>query len=197
MIKLNIKKLFTLGLAGLFLIGCASPGVPYTYINTYENEILPKIDSSMLGTNTISGSSFLRQNGGGIVNCAGNEVTLTKNVNLGIERNAYAKEYLALSAKDRAVTQTDPRLIQFENDLQGIRDSQVKRTVCDVDGKFKFTNVSPGTYSIKTKVFWVVMDRGQGGIMGATVVVPEGADNQEYSSVVNTITRRCLYSWMC
>ena len=41
------------------------------------------------------------------------------------------------------------------------------------------------------------MDQGQGGIMGATVVVPEGADNQEYSSVVNTITRRCLYSWMC
>ena len=148
------------------------------------------------GSNSISGSAFLRQGGGGIVNCAGNSVVLRKQVNLGLQRNAYAKEYLALSNKDRAVTDTDPALVQFESDLAGIRGSMNKRATCDVDGKFSFSNLHPGNYSVKTKVYWVVADQGQGGIVGATVVIPSNSVDQDYSTVISTVTQRCgLFSF--
>jgi hypothetical protein len=173
------------------MMSCVTPGVPYAYVNTYEPETLPKIDRSSLGSNSISGSAFLRQGGGGIVNCAGNTVLLKKQVNLSLQRNAYAKEYLALSSRDRAVTVTDPRLVEFERDLSGIRNSFTKRSVCDVDGKFKFSNLGSGTYTIKTKVYWVVMDEGQGGIMGSTLTIPANSIDQDYSAVVNTVTRSC------
>ena len=73
----KLKTLISIVLIGLFITGCAAPGVPHTFINTYEPETLPQIDSTP-GTNTISGSAFLRQNGGGVVNCAGNSVVLRK-----------------------------------------------------------------------------------------------------------------------
>ena len=188
---INFRSFFTLLCIGLFMMSCVTPGVPYAYVNTYEPETLPKIDRSSLGSNSISGSAFLRQGGGGIVNCAGNTVLLKKQVNLSLQRNAYAKEYLALSSRDRAVTVTDPRLVEFERDLSGIRNSFTKRSVCDVDGKFKFSNLGSGTYTIKTKVYWVVMDEGQGGIMGSTLTIPANSIDQDYSAVVNTVTRSC------
>ena len=186
--KINIFIL--LSFVGLFIVSCATPGVPYNYVNTYEPETLPRIDTSP-GSNSISGSAFLRQGGGGIVNCAGNSVVLRKQVSLGLQRNAYAREYLALSVKDRTVTSTDPALVQFERDLAGIRGSMNKRTACDVDGKFKFNNLSPGTYSVKTKVYWVVADQGQGGIVGGTVVIPSNSNDQDYSTVISTVTKSC------
>ena len=192
----KLKTLISIVLIGLFITGCAAPGVPHTFINTYEPETLPQIDSTP-GTNTISGSAFLRQNGGGVVNCAGNSVVLRKQTSLGIERNAYAKEYLALSVADRAVTVVDPRFAQFQKDLQGIRDSQNKTTFCDVDGKFTFNGVAPGVYSLKTKVYWVVADSGQGGIVGTTITVPDNYDDQTINTVVSQVVRSCYWSFNC
>lgn len=193
-----IKKFRTslvLSFIAIYMVSCVTPGVPHTFINTYEPETLPSVDNSS-GTNSISGSAFLRQGGGGIVNCAGNTVLLKKQVNLNTPRNAYAREYLALSSRDRAVTSVDPRLTAFEAELRRIRDSFTKRSACDIDGKFKFSNLSPGTYTITTKVYWVVLDQGQGGIMGATLTIPENSENQEYSTIVNTVTRSCQYAWL-
>ena len=196
MIK-KLKILAAVACIGLFITGCATQGVPYTYINTYETETLPEIDDTK-GSNTISGSAFLRQGGGGIVNCAGNSVVLRKQVSLDIPRNAYAKEYLALSAADRKVTNTDPRLIQFENDLAGIRNLQNKTTTCDVDGKFTFYNVSPGNYTVKTKVYWVVADQGQGGIVGTSISIPDNSMDQNISTVVTQVVQRCsIFSFYC
>ena len=198
MIMKKLKTFLTLACIGLFITSCATPGVPYTYINKYETETLPKIDNTK-GSNTVSGSAFLRQGGGGIVNCAGNSVVLRKqNADLGITRNAYAKEYLALSSADRSVTTTDPRLIQFERDLAGIRNSQNKTTTCDVDGKFTFYNVAPGNYTVKTKVYWVVADQGQGGIVGSSISIPDNAMDQNISTVVNQVVRSCsIFSFYC
>lgn len=192
---MKIKTCMKIGFLALIVGGCATPGVPYTFVSTYQPETLPKVDSSP-GSNSISGSAFLRQGGGGIVNCAGNSVVLRKQVSLGLARNAYAKEYLALPYRDRAVTVTDPALIQFESDLAGIRGSMNKTAYCDVDGKFKFNSLKPGSYSVKTKVYWVVGDQGQGGILGSSVVIPDNSVNQDISTVVTTITKSCsIYSF--
>ena len=197
MIIKKLKALAAVACVGLFITGCVTPGVPYTYMNVYETETLPKIDDAK-GSNTISGSAFLRQGGGGIVNCAGNSVVLRKQVNLDIPRNDYAKEYLSLSSADRKVTTTDPRLLQFERDLAGIRNSQNKTTTCDVDGKFTFYNVSPGDYTVKTKVYWVVADQGQGGIVGSSVSIPDNSMDQNISTVVTQVVRSCsIYSYYC
>lgn len=195
MLRKKFKTSLALAFIATYMISCATPGVPYAFMNSYEPETLPTVSNSS-GTNSISGSAFLRQGGGGIVNCAGNTVLLKKQVNLNTPRNAYAREYLALSSKDRAVTSVDPRLISFEAELSRIRNSFSKRSACDIDGKFKFSNLSPGTYSITTKVYWVVMDAGQGGIMGTTLTIPENSDNQEYSAIVNTVTKSCAYTFI-
>ena len=194
---MKIKCLTLLSFLGLLLVGCVALGVPYNYVSVYEPEILPELDNAM-GSNSISGSAFLRQGGGGIVNCAGNTVMLRKQVSLEVERNAYAKEFLALSSKDRAVTNTDPALLQFQRDIQGIRDSLNKQSTCDVDGKFNFSNVTPGTYTVKTKVYWVVGDQGQGGIVGSSVVIPENSVDQTYSTVISTVVSSCsVYDYYC
>lgn len=193
---MNIKAIAVLSFMGLVLVGCVTPGVPYTYLNEYEPELLPKLENEK-DSNSISGSAFLRQGGGGIVNCAGNTVMLRKQLSLGLERNAYAREYLALSSRDRAVTTTDPRLIQFQSDLRGISNSMNQQTTCDVDGKFSFSDVSPGTYTVKTKVYWVVGDQGQGGILGSSVVIPDNSVDQNFSTVISTVVRSCSFIYNC
>ena len=183
----SFKSLF--GAIGFIILLSSCAATPHVFVNTYSPETLPEIDS-IDGTNTVSGSAFLRQQGGGVVNCAGNKVVINQNLPY-MERNAYAKEYLALSNRVRQVSDVDSNLIAFEGELNKLRNQKQKVTYCDVDGKFVFDGLAPGSYKVTTKVYWVVADAGQGGLVSANVRIPDGSDGKTTSIVVNTMSGYC------
>ena len=57
--------------------------------------------------------------------------------------------------------------------------------------------VAPGVYSLKTKVYWVVADSGQGGIVGTTITVPDNYEDQTINTVVSQVVRSCFWSYNC
>ena len=174
----------------MFLVGCAA--TPHTFQSQWSEEILPEA-TSIEGDNSITGSAFLRQGGGGTVTCAGNDVLLNKQVYL--ERSAYAREVNSLSYYVRNASAVDPRHAKFEAKLQRLNDSQTLRTNCDVDGKFQFPNLAPGNYMLKTKVYWVVASEGQGGIVGKSITIPDDSSNLTFNAVISDVIRSCRYAF--
>ncbi len=152
----------------LVIAGCAI--TPHVFVNTYTPEVLPEISADS-GIHSLSGSAFLRQQGGGIVTCAGNGVKAKKI--LPVVRNDYAKEYLKLPDYVKNVTNVDVGLLDFENKLKKITDENTFTTTCDVDGKFKIDKLKSGVYDVTTSVVWVVGDSVQGGTLAKVVTIPD------------------------
>ena len=113
------------------------------------------------GTNTISGSAFIRQRGGGIVNCAGNEVSL-------IPKGAYSAERIGvIYGTTSGPGYFDFSANRFRRTVPASVDPSYSRHVrsvtCDVDGKFEFHELAAGTYFVTTHVRWEVDYLVQGG----------------------------------
>jgi len=172
------------------LSGCAA--TPHFFINSWTEEVLPLV-TPMNGDNKITGSGFLRQNGGGTVTCAGNDVLLKRSIYF--ERSPYAKEANSLSAYVRNASDVDPRHYEFESKLAQLFSTQTIRTSCDVDGKFEFQNLASGEYNITTKVYWVVANEGQGGLVSNSISIPEGSTEETYNLVVSNVTRSCQFAF--
>jgi hypothetical protein len=186
---MNTVKLIFVALLVATLGGCAS--TPHVFVSQYSPEVLPAVPD-ISGDYKIEGSAFLRQGGGGIVNCAGNPVYLSKE--FSFSRSNYAREANGLGYGVRNASQIDPRHYQFERDLSQVIQKTKRQTTCDVDGKFNFRNLAPGTYDVKTKVFWMVGDEGQGGILGSKVTVYDDPLEKSVSTVVSSIIKSCRYA---
>lgn len=120
------------------------------------------------GSGAIEGQAFMRQAGGDVVTCAGEEVTL-------IPATEYQKERMAIiygsvqggrrtsSIGDMPPTR-DPRATQLE-----------KKTVCDAEGDFVFSNLAAGEYYVTSRVLW---SSGQyvteGGLLASYVKLSPG-----------------------
>ena len=185
-----MKNKLTIIFASLFVLilsGCAA--TPHVFVSEYTPEELP-IAESIVGDMTLTGSAFLRQGGGGVVSCAGNTVKLSRA--FSFERSDYATEVNSLSYGVRNVSEIDQRHIDFEAQLDRIKASMVRTTSCDVDGKFEFKNLAPGYYNLRTKVYWVVADQGQGGIVGTNVYL-DGMSGNTQSVVINDVVRYCSF----
>ena len=177
---MNIKYL---SVASLVLVLSACAATPHMFSSAYTPETLP-VAESIVGDNTVNGSAFLRQGGGGVVSCAGNDVVLEKK--LSFRRSSYAREANALSRYVRQASAVDPRHTAFEGSLRSLEHTMKSVSACDVDGKFEFTNLAPGTYSVCTRVYWVVGDEGQGGNLQGSVTIPSGASGQKTSIVITS-----------
>jgi len=124
------------------------------------------------GNGTIKGSGLLRQRGGGVVTCAGNEVMLIPFTTYAAERvsaiygnpnGGYASIYNA-------------GRIKFDPDLPEYR-VLMKKTLCDAQGYFKFTNVSPGNFYVFTKIVWAVKG-AEGGTIAEKISVADGEEKE-------------------
>lgn len=191
--KINIFIYSSAYSALSLLSGCSI--TPHTYRNTYTPETLPEI-SSKPGAHTIAGSAFLRQKGGGLVTCAGSPVTVSKQI--PITRNAYALEYLGLPYNTQISSPVDPRLLDFEAQLVNIKKSSMQKSFCDIDGKFQIENLTPGTYKVRTIVFWKVGKEGQGGIVSNLITIPDSDTPKTIRAIVDTVEISCsIFHNMC
>lgn len=135
---------------------------PKVYKNTKDNEAI-KVILNKVGGNNITGNALLKQQGGGIVTCAGNEVALFPKTN-------YSTEYV------QDMFSENQYLYGYFTNGKGYKQStnwvmnpysDSKTTICDSQGNFEFQNLADGTYYVVTVVSWSIPSRygsdSQGG----------------------------------
>ena len=197
---MNFFKVVSCVTAFLALYGCQNTQVkPHTFVNTYTEETLPDLSIASNGDYTINGSSFLRQNGGMIVNCAGNKVVL-KRSNKDFKRDPYYTELFQLNSEVMFATPIDPRLREFNAKLhQHTKDNSLVAT-CDIDGKFTFKNVPFGEYEIITKVIWGGFNdySYEGGVMSKEISIPKNSPEKIIPVILNSnVVRKCMKGSEC
>ena len=136
-------------------------------------EVVAKFDANEAayvlrqGSGKITGQGFMRQNGGGVVTCAGEDVNL-------FPATRYATERLGKIYGNPA----GGRINVYQGaSAKGIPPGYLKyrRTAtCDAEGDFEFKGVAAGTYYVQTRVVWTV----------GTYEIPEGG------SIAKRITLR-------
>lgn len=162
------KSLLVISVTGisLLLTGCFTPYTytpppPTVYLNQYD-PLLTKALNDKVGNGKVTGSAFLRQGGGGVVTCAGNEVVL-------FPKTPYATEYL----ENELISNSSYFPGWFSNGI-GYKKSIgayvahpnsefEKTTICDAQGNFEFNKIGDGEYYISTVVYWEVARKSQGG----------------------------------
>lgn len=100
----------------------------------------------------------MRQRGGGVVTCAGEDVTLMADT-------PYVAEARVALLRGESLPPDGPR---------HLADSIVKKTMCDAHGNFAFSGVVPGEYLLSTEVTWMAGDDQQGGGMEKPITVSAG-----------------------
>ncbi|MEJ2217580.1 MAG: hypothetical protein P8099_13300 [Gemmatimonadota bacterium] len=119
------------------------------------------------GKGTIKGSAVLRQRGGRVVTCAGNEVFLIP------ATESASKELRRIFGSDEGYVNRGGNVVTGGGRL--VRPPQPNRsTACDPQGYFTFSNVRAGKWYVMTNVVWSANGDYQGGTLLGTAEVAEG-----------------------
>lgn len=160
--KLN---LFTAALLTLGLAGCVTPPKPVQLTASFNAEEARRLIQP--GINVVSGSALIRQNGGGVVTCAGLPIVL-------VPHTSYAAERLrALYGNTERGYNNVYRQLQFIPDEPGYT-QYTRKTICDAQGKFSFTDVADGRFYLISHITWQVGNAAQGGALMQAVSVSGG-----------------------
>ncbi|ARU87102.1 hypothetical protein [Pseudomonas sp. M30-35] len=153
-----------LGLAGVVLVGCATtkPVQLTTSFNADEARRL-----TQPGVNIISGSALIRQNGGGVVTCAGLPILLIPHTSYAVER------IRAIYGNTERGYNNVYRQVKFTPDEPGYL-QHTRQTVCDAQGKFVFPNAADGRFYLIGNITWQVGNTAQGGSLMHAVTVNGG-----------------------
>lgn len=165
-----MRKLLSIAVALTALAGCA--GVPTTYTTTTPFDLAETTALLADGSSSISGNAFMRQNGGGVVTCAGSKVFL-------IPGTAYATERIRLIYGNVDAGQTRQRTT-FTPD-QPAYERLTKTTTCDSLGNFQFDNISDGDFFVITEVRWMV---GPYNTQGAAMMKAVKASKKQQVKIV-------------
>lgn len=126
------------------------------------------------GKGSISGTAFMRQRGGGVVTCAGNDVSLVPSTAYARERLAHIYQGTPKSDATSVRSARDYRMNPQEfSPSPAAYKNLVKATICDAQGNFEFTDIKDGDYFIVTSVYWETPSP-QGGVLAKSVNVKSG-----------------------
>lgn len=165
-----VRNAILITLAGITIAGCVTTTPTAPTISTLA--LVAAFDAteakSLLadGKNSIKGSSFMRQQGGGVVTCAGQTVSL-------VPATAYATERIAALYGNTERGTNNGRRYKFVPDPPEFLTS-IKTTRCDAQGNFAFDRIADGTFYINTLVVWQIGYSQQGGQLMQRVSVKEG-----------------------
>lgn len=159
------------GVVGLVIASTSCGGVQVQEVP--QPNFDPGVASYALepGSTEVLGSAFARQRGGGVVSCAGSDVWLLPDepffawavtpVVVRVTESAFS-----LSGGGSSTTRDWPIATRLQNTMQYVRRSQ-----CDIDGRFRFTDVPRGQYIVATVILWEAGRSQQGGAAVEDVVV--------------------------
>ena len=155
-------------LASAVIAGCAvpQPAPPAPHVITAPFDAAEARALMAPGVNQIKGNGFLRQQGGGVVTCAGEPVYLVPATAYAAERMRviYGSEAGGLGMEGRG---------PFPPNVQEYLDPQ-RDTQCDAQGWFTFDQVADGRFFVITLVRWKVGNSPQGGYLMRPVTVSGG-----------------------
>jgi hypothetical protein len=125
------------------------------------------------GDATVYGQAFLRQQGGGVVVCAGEPVVLFPHTPSFERVVGLARQHIQPVFPDTA----DPRFKQV-----------ARRATCDAQGNFRFTGLPRAKWYVYSRVRWSVGDFGQqGGDLIGEVDTSGGGEQQVLLTDANRI----------
>jgi hypothetical protein len=128
------------------------------------------------GPNTIAGSALVRQQGGGVVTCAGNTVFLIPATSYARTRMAHIYGSAGWAANDSgrtAVRHVSQGGLSFKNEPPDYL-ALNRQTTCNAQGFFRFESVADGEFFVMTVVTWTVARAAQGGALVNRVTVVGG-----------------------
>lgn len=143
---MNLKKCLIISLSAL-LVSCAVAPNKKQMLTQYNAG--EHIDYTKNGVASISGQAFLKQAGGGVVTCAGNEVFLMPDT-------PFFKEVISIiQSKSLPSVPGDNR-----DHVQATR-----KQICDAQGSYTFANLPAKKWILMTHVNWVVSYVEQGDML--------------------------------
>lgn len=153
-------------LAGLSLAACA-PTVMQVPLTPDDMELAAAMLQT--GTSTIRGSALLRQRGGGVVTCAGNDVFLIP------ATDSASRELRRIFGSDQGYVPRGGDASLGGGTLVAPPEPN-RRAACNAQGFFSFDGVRPGRWYLMTIVTWTVGDQYQGGTLLGMAEVSEGGE---------------------
>lgn len=169
---MKLKLIITSLISASLLVGCGMTPQKQTVVIPvpFDEEQAKYIKEQ--GTASISGQAFLRQNGGGVVTCAGSDVRLIPVTDYAEKRMLVL--YGAFNDSSTKMYLPSARYVAFPPDYDSVSYVEyTRKSVCDASGNFTFTNIAKGSYFLTTSVTWNVMNKVQGGPMAQLVHVED------------------------
>jgi hypothetical protein len=159
-----MRLLWTL-LVTAAVAGCA-PTVMQVAVAANEVELATRILEP--GTGTIKGSALIRQRGGGVVTCAGNEVYLIPATESGTRELRRIFGSAGYVRRGGDTTMGGGTLVAPPQPN--------RKGVCNAQGFFTFDRVKPGDWYVMTSVVWSVGDSYQGGTLLGSAQIADGGE---------------------
>jgi len=161
--SLKFTKLIVISCFALLLASCAQMNTPVVQLTSFNPAEVAFIKND--GANTISGSGFMRQQGGNVVTCAGADVFLAPVTAFSTERTQiiYGNTQKGTSQLPVVFANNPPGYLEY-----------MRTTRCDAQGNFVFAKVPDGEYFVVTRVIWQVGYTQQGGQLMERVTVAGG-----------------------
>ena len=160
------------------LAGCATPPKVITLQSEFDADEARALLAK--GNNTIKGSALMRQQNGGVVTCAGNQVWLTPNTVYAAERmyHLYGNTTKGVAFVNDPWGTGATGFAKFAGTAPKYHDL-TKMAVCNALGFFEFRNVADGTFFVATGIFWQITPSAYqslrvGGILMQRVDVRNG-----------------------
>ena len=120
------------------------------------------------GSGTITGSALIRQRGGGVVTCAGNEVFLIPSTESG------SRELRRIFGSEQGYHRRGGGTLGGGTVVMPPVPNRT--TVCDAQGFFTFDDVRAGRWHVMTSVVWTVGDSYEGGALLGTAELGDGEE---------------------
>jgi len=127
--------------------------------------------TSMLGqgSSSLKGSALIRQRGGGVVTCAGNDVFLVP------ATESASRQLRGIFGSDQGYVQRGGDAVMGGGKLV-VPPEPNRHSVCNAQGFFSFPNIRPGKWYVMTTVTWTVGNQYQGGTLLGSADVTEGQE---------------------
>lgn len=163
--KLMLILLAVVIVAGF--IGCGAAPRIVNLVSTFDSDMARELSQGK-GSNSIKGSALIRQSGGGVVTCAGQDVILTPVTAYASERiqaiyGSTQRGAASFGSVPNAFSPDIPEYYEFRQDR-----------LCDAQGFFKFEEIPDGEYFITVIINWMVNNLHQGGGLMQRVEVRGG-----------------------
>ncbi len=164
----SLSKILAVALLSSLIGSCVAPPTR-TFDLTYSDEEYGKYKGK--GDSVVFGQAFLRQQGGGVVLCAGEPVVLfprTPSFESAIN--------LARQRVQPIPSTNDPRFQMV-----------ARKALCDAQGNFRFVDIPRARWYVYSRVQWKIGDYYQGGDLIGEIDTSSGGEVQILLTDINRI----------